>query len=99
MIITWLISNLDIIGLGFNAIGTLILIFTQLPSSLTYVMRKKDGEEEFEWELPEEGSINQEELRKRYNKQMSFKRCFKTALIFICTGFILQGIYVFINKL
>jgi len=48
MIITWLISNLDIIGLGFNAIGTLILIFIQLPSSLTYVMRKKDGEEEFE---------------------------------------------------
>ena len=62
-------------------------------------MRKKDGEEKFEWELPDEGPINQEKLRKRYNKQMSFKIKFKTALIFICAGFILQGIYVFINKL
>jgi hypothetical protein len=50
-------------------------------------MRKKDGEEKFEWELPDEGPINQEKLRKRYNKQMSFKIKFKTALVSCCRGF------------
>ncbi|UCG93032.1 MAG: hypothetical protein JSV97_04820 [candidate division WOR-3 bacterium] len=95
-----LINYLDIIGLALSAIGTIILIFIRWPPSLTYVKRKKDGANGFEWELPDEDSPQaQEELRKRYNMQESFKRRVRRALIFILTGFILQGIYIYLNKL
>ncbi|GAG62166.1 unnamed protein product [marine sediment metagenome] len=99
MLITWLTNNLDVVGLILNAIGTLILIFIQLPPSLTYIRKKEDGRYKIEWELPNDASPEaQDEMSRRYNMQEGFKTKLRTALCFILAGFMLQGIYIALNK-